>query len=39
MTNNYYQKNKTKNFEKKHAKNIKIFLKQKKTKGCLIRLF
>ena len=32
MTNNYYQKHK-KDPEKKHAKNIKIFLKKKKTKG------
>ena len=36
MTNNYYQKDK-KDSKKKHAKNIKIFLKKKKTK-CKKRL-
>ena len=32
MTNNYYQKTK-KSFEKKHVKDIKIFVNKKKTKG------
>ena len=33
MTNNYYKKNKSfkKSFEKKHVKDIEIFLKKKKT--------
>ena len=32
MINNYYPSTK-KDSEKKHAKNVKIFLKKKKTKG------
>ena len=32
MVNKYYQKTK-KSFKKKHAKDIKIFLKKKKKKG------
>ena len=32
MTYNYYQKTK-KSFEKKHVKDIKIFVNKKKTKG------
>ena len=33
MTTNYYKKKTKKNFEKKHVKNIKIFLKKKKKNG------
>ena len=33
MVNKYYKKKTKKSFEKKHAKDIKVFLKKKKTKG------
>ena len=33
MVNKYYQNKTKKSFEKKHAKDIKIFLKKKKTKA------